>query len=209
MRVKELKVNHQSLFKVAMVLLIAGVMLAAFAPSEKVIGKVLGLVYLHIGFFAGSLILLCLVLILGLISFFKNSRKILNVIGAFYRIAFGGWFIYFLLSAAIAYLSWGHIFWQEPRMVIAVRVLFIFLLCFALNGFLERKYEEKIYFFGALFSILIWIFRYSIMHPKAPIRNSDVASIKIMALFTIFLTAISLITLAFAVAGKEMENDSL
>lgn len=199
--------KYQTLFRISIALLVIGIFSAAFAPAEAVIGKALSLVYLHIGFFAGALILLMSVLLAGFLVVFLKKGALQPLLKNAYEVAFASWFIYFLLSAAVAYLAWGGVFWQEPRMVIAVRILFIFFVALALNLFLERKSEAVVYSAASFISILIWLFRYSIMHPKAPIRNSDVTSIKVFALVSIVSTALSVILLAFSLAGRDLNRD--
>lgn len=65
------------LFKFSLYSLLLGLVFAAFAPPEKTIGKVISLVYLHIGFFAGAIILLFLSAANGLLCLLwkKNPVK--------------------------------------------------------------------------------------------------------------------------------------
>jgi|GEM_PF-1462666 len=197
--------KNQAIFRLSMFLLFIGILTAAISPSEKIIGKALALVYLHVGFFIGALVLLFLTFLTAFLLPKEKARSILT--GSFYTTGGIAWFAYFLLSAVVAVLSWGGIYWQEPRMIIAVRVIFLFLLAQALNHFLEKKYQDVIFGLAAFSSILIWLFRFSILHPRAPIRESNSLSIKLFALVSIISTALSILMLAAALAGRDLKND--
>lgn len=197
------------LFKFSLYSLLLGLVFAAFAPPEKTIGKVISLVYLHIGFFAGAIILLFLSAANGLLCLLWKKKSCEKTTEVFFKVAFLGWLIYFVLSAAIAYLSWGAVFWEEPRMVIAVKVLFIFVIAFLLDWFLEKRFRTQVFTGASALSILLWMSRYSIIHPEAPIRKSDVAAIKLTAYASVFLIALSIITLAISVAGRELRDGAV
>lgn len=199
--------HNQVLFHLSLFLLLAGILAAGVSPSEKTIGKALALVYLHIGFFVGSLALFFFTVLVSLLLPSEKARRVLT--GSFYNAGGVAWFIYFLFSAAVAYVSWGGIYWQEPRMIIAVRVIFLFLLAQAINYFFEKRYQHLIFGSGAFLSILIWLFRFSIFHPKAPIRESNSLSIKLFAVASIVSTALSIILLAAAAAGRDLKNDRI
>jgi hypothetical protein len=200
-----LQKRNRLLFRTSLFSLFIGLFAAAFAPTEKVIGKALALVYLHIGFFAGALVLFFLTIIAAILFSRIKAGRVL--IGKLYTTGGIAWFIYFLLSVAVAWMSWGGIFWQEPRMVIAVRVIFIFLIAQAVYYFLERKYVEVVFGSAAFLSILIWLFRFSIFHPRAPIRESNSLAIKAFAVISIFSTALSVLLLALSLAGRDLGND--
>lgn len=201
--------HNQTIFRISNAFLIVGVLSAAFSPSEKTIGKVIGLVYLHVGFFIGSFALLILTILFGVSWWFRKNKLLFIFNQNSYRISFFSWVVYFILSALIAKLSWGGVFWEEPRMVIAIEVIFIFLFVFLLDWFFDKKFTPYFYTAGSLSSIGIWFFRFSIMHPRAPIRNSDVFLIKISALVSIVFTALSIVLLAIAVSGRKIKDDIL
>ncbi|MCX7832018.1 MAG: hypothetical protein N2440_03865 [Actinobacteria bacterium] len=197
---------NQTIFRISLAFLVVGVLSAAFSPSEKTIGKVIGLVYLHVGFFIGSLALLLLTILFGIFWKLRKNQLLFVLNQVSYRISFFSWVVYFILSALVARLSWGGVFWQEPRMIIAVRVIFIFLFVFLLDWFFDKKFTPYFYTAGSLLSIGIWIFRFSIMHPRAPIRNSDVLLIKVSALVSIVFTALSIVLLAIALSGRKIKD---
>lgn len=191
-------------FKTSILLLIIGFASAFFAPSEATLGKILWLVYLHIGFFISALIFLLLTIVLNIYEFaFKKSTTLSLKAFGFALIC---WTIYFLLSAAVAYFGWGGIYWQEPRMKIAVTVLFILTLSYLSGLMFDVSLRKLIYGGASLISIFIWLQRYSIFHPKAPIRNSDSTSIKVLAVVSIASIVISTILLYISVYFRDREE---
>lgn len=189
-----------SLFRWSVFFLLLGVLVSIAAPSEKTIGKALSLVYLHIGFFLSALILLLISFLASVVAIrYAKAQKIANIS---FEFAFFSWLIYFILSAAVAYFGWGGIFWQEPRMIIAVRVLILLSAGLVLVWAFEQKASNLVILFASLMSIVIWLGRYSIFHPKAPIRNSDSFTIKALAVVSIVSIVISVLMLALAVHLK-------
>jgi MFS family permease len=192
------------MFRLSILFLVLGISAAAVAPSERTIGKALSLVYLHIGFFLAALILLILSLIASAFGVrYEKARRIANTSFSFASLS---WLIYFVLSAAVAYLGWGGIFWQEPRMVIAVRVLILLSAAMVLVWVMEERAKNLVISLASLLSIIIWLGRYSIFHPKAPIRNSDNLSIKALAVISIAGIVISVLMLASAVFLRDEKS---
>lgn len=192
------------LFKLSLAALIIGVGASAFAPSEKVIGKVLSLVYLHIGFFLAALILLLLNLIFQVAGLWNSSLSRFSRTSFYMAVV--SWVIYFVLSGAVAYFGWGGIFWQEPRMVIAVRVVIILLAAVAVSWVTPEKWKNIVFSAASLISIVLWLNRYSIFHPQAPIRNSDVMLIKILAVVSIVSIIASMLLLTLSLYLKEEKS---
>lgn len=186
------------LFSISLACLIGALIISVIAPSEKVLGKILGLIYLHIGFVLGALLLFLLSAV-GAIFYLVTKKDLFR---AFERnallLGMLSWIIYIAFSMLIAYLSWGAVNWQEPRLVIAFQVVFFVALILLLRLVANEIYSSILTIIGGIGSIAIWSRRWDMLHPEAPIRFSNSIEIKAMALAVILLVTISLISLLIA-----------
>lgn len=200
MKLKDMKGQSLSraLFSTSLVFLFGALIISALTPSEKVLGKTIGLIYLHIGFVAGAL-LLFLIASIGAVLFLKTGKGIYRVFESnALLLGLLSWVVYMVFSMVIAYMSWGNVNWQEPRLVIAFQILFFILFIILLRLMVSDIYASVLTILGGLGTIAIWSRRWNMLHPEAPIRFSDSFKIKAMALTVIFFIIVSLVLLLIA-----------
>ncbi len=200
MKLKDKKgeILPRAFFSASLAFLFGALVISALTPSEKVLGKILGLIYLHIGFVAGALLLFLTASIVAILSlkarkdFYRSLESNALILGLL------SWIVYMAFSMAIAYMSWGDVNWQEPRLVIAFQVLFFVLLIILLRLLVSDIYGSLLTVLGGLGAIGIWSRRWNVLHPEAPIRLSDSLRIKAMAVTVILFIIISLVFLLVA-----------
>jgi hypothetical protein len=173
------------------------ILLLLLSPTEKSLGWIVKLVYVHVGLVWSSLILFALSFFLVLFSFFK--REILFWARGGVLTAYIFWWLYFFSSLLVAYLAWGGVNWAEPRLRIALEAL-VFSSIFLLLAFnLENETWQKVFYFLTSFGTwALWLTRTSILHPDQPIRRSFSFALKAFA-FSIFLDILilSIVTMIY------------
>lgn len=188
-------------FRLSLACLILGILSAVFAPAEQTLGRILGLIYLHIGFVYGGLSLFIIAAVLSLIG--REAGK------TAYGLAIVSWVIYLVLSMIIAYLSWGNINWQEPRLIIGMNILFASIIVYLLLNLIDKPWSNYLLALGGAGAVAYWSTRWSMLHPAAPIRNSDSATIKLLALVSVISIILSLILLFVAVITRETKTSDI
>lgn len=186
-------------FRLSAGFVVLAVLAAIFAPQEQTLGKILGLIYLHIGFVYAGLLLFIVAAVLSL----SGNEKLIRSGKIAFGLALVSWAIYLCLSMVIAYLSWGNINWQEPRLVIGINIFFTGLLIYLLQSLLAAKWSRFLLTAGGVGAVVYWSTRWSMLHPAAPIRNSDSTSIIMLALVCILSIIVSVIFLLLSLVNKE------
>lgn len=165
------------------------------------------MIYLHIGLVISALILFLISGISYLAAIFSENKSTILISENSYVLGLITWILYTILSMLVAYLSWGNVYWQEPRLIIAINAIFVGIIVMGIKSFLK---DTPRYIAGAAgsFGIIgIWLRRSSVLHPKAPIRASDSLSVKLLALTTILMIIVSLMLLLTARVFQEREED--
>ena len=194
-----------TLFRLSMACLLVGIAAAIFAPAEKTLGKILSLIYLHIGFVYGALLLFLVSTFSAAVFLLRRRLKFLSLSETAFRLAFVAWVVYLVLSALIAIMSWGSINWQEPRWIIGVNIFFFSMMAVLVAWWLGREKAVYLYLPAGILFVLYWSTRTSQLHPYAPIRMSESAAIKATAVVSVVATVISLLLLALAIVQREVE----
>ncbi|MHB1420490.1 MAG: hypothetical protein ACYCX4_13060 [Bacillota bacterium] len=171
--------NWRKLFTcLTLVLVVLG--LTLFSPPDKQLGNVTKLVYLHGAVVYATFILFTIAALAGL-AVLAGFRNALRTAAGFYRIAIYYMFFNILLAPVVTRLTWGVYFeWAEPRFVITY---FLFALSLGLGliaGSLgSKRWVGLLYAVPAPLSVILLDLGTRIIHPAAPIFNSDSAAIKI------------------------------
>lgn len=186
-------------------MLLCGVLLAAFAPAERVLGNLLGLIYLHIGFVLGALVLFALAAGSALLAATSGSVRAREVARESMALGLFSWVVYVALSMAVAWLAWGGVNWQEPRLVNAFRV--IVWIAVAEGGRLvtRGRWDDVVSALEGAGAVAIWSRRGTMLHPLAPIRSSDSSSVKAYAVGVVasILASLALLLAARLVARSD------
>ena len=189
-------------FSLSLGFLILAIILAAVSPTEKTLGWLLGPIYLHIGYVLGSLLLFLFSAISAVFALFTQRGGSSGRAFVISREALGlatlSWLVYIALSMFIASQAWGGVNWQEPRLVNAFHVLIWVGACEVLMRVVEGKGRVAFTAASGLGAIALWARRGTMLHPFAPIRMSDSASIKGYALGVLISVVISLALLLYA-----------
>jgi len=160
-------------------LLTAAAVLLRIAPQEQTLGEGIKSVYVHVGLIWAGMAGIIVAGLLGLlISLFANERLLpwMKRIGwvalAFYAAGVA-------MSALASEANWGSVFWQEPRMRVALNMLAAALIVELLIGLLPWIRIQ-----GSLAVGLIVLLAWStfnaplVLHPRDPIRTSSSAAIQ-------------------------------
>lgn len=181
-----------------------------FSPEEKILGSLVRLVYLHAGLAFTALLFYLFVLFFSLVPLVVKDRlaflKSLSITALIF------WVAYLLSSLLVAHLAWGSINWSEPRLQIAWEIIFAAGLFFCLAYLFEEKKRISLvfYFLLGLVPILLWLTRYSILHPDNPVGRSPFLSIKIFAyLINLEVFSLGVLTFYFIYSFLEKEKGAI
>lgn len=189
-------------FGLSLGFLILAVVLAAVSPTERTLGSLLGPIYLHIGYVVGALLLFLVSAISAIVALVKerdrSSARAFAISREALALAVLSWLVYVAFSMFIAVQAWGAVNWQEPRLVNAFHVLVWVVACEVLMRVVEGKGRTAFTAASGLGAIALWARRGTMLHPFAPIRTSDSASIKGYALGVLISVVLSLAFLMYA-----------
>ncbi len=202
-------------FKLPLVIFLPGVFLALiltlyFSPEEKVLGSLVRLVYLHAGLAFTALLFYLFILVFSVVPLWVKDQLVF--LKSLSTTAMIFWVAYLLSSLLVAYLAWGNVNWSEPRLRIAWEIIFAAGLFFYLAYLFEEKKVISLffYFLFGLAPILLWLTRYSVLHPNNPVSLSPSLSIKIFAyLINLEVFSLGVITFYLIYSFLEMEREGV
>jgi hypothetical protein len=173
------------------ILSIALIMLTLMAPSEKTLGSVIKLVYLH---GAMSWVISLLLVITGVIAVCSLANKRWYATArASLKVALGFQLVNIVLVPIVTGLTWGVLFaWQEPRVILTVFLLSLTLAIYLIeDSFAYTKFGSLLLSLPGV-ARLITLGRIGrMMHPANPVGSSDSIAIKGFSL-GIFLVILAL-----------------
>ncbi len=198
-----------------MVIFLPGVFLALiltlyFSPEEKVLGSLVRLVYLHAGLAFTALLFYLFILVFSVVPLWVKDQLVF--LKSLSTTAMIFWVAYLLSSLLVAYLAWGNVNWSEPRLRIAWEIIFAAGLFFYLAYLFEEKKVISLffYFLFGLAPILLWLTRYSVLHPNNPVSLSPSLSIKIFAyLINLEVFSLGVITFYLIYSFLEMGREGV
>ncbi|MFQ5398098.1 MAG: hypothetical protein ACE5E7_00715 [Anaerolineae bacterium] len=162
------------------VLLSAAVIILWLAPEEQTLGQGIRSVYVHVALIWAGLAGLVIAGLLGLLLAATGSRRILawlQVIGwvglAFYAAGVG-------MSIVSSKVNWGNVFWQEPRMQVALNMLAVATLVQLAIAWLPWVRLRGVLAAG-LIIVLAWSTLNAplVLHPRNPIGSSSSSTIQL------------------------------
>lgn len=175
------------------------------SPSEKTLGYIVKLVYLHLAVAWTGLLFFAIAGFLGLIGVFAKGGWTRWSLAS-QRTALLLWAIYLVSSFLVAYLAWGGINWGEPRLRIGLTVLWLALVTVVLTlAFEAPRLAGLINFVLAVSVWSLWATRFDVLHPASPVWRSNSSEVKIysaLILATVFATA-ALIARGFALVARK------
>jgi len=176
------------MFILSLGLSLCALFLVWLSPSEKTLGSLVKLVYVHAALVYAALFTFMVAGVLGVTYIITSKQRIYLWLCAFQRTAFLFWGIYFLSSIILTYLAWGSIGWAEPRFQLAIHVLVMVSIVFLLSLWIDKP--KIIAFLNAgLFLIIFYLTStvQRIFHPSNPIGQSNSSAIKFYALTVLLI----------------------
>lgn len=154
--------------------------LLILSPSEKTLGDVVKLVYLHGALVRTGLLAFTAAGILGLAALIGRREGIARWSEAVGHAALVVWTVYVLSSMVVTYLAWGvAIAWSEPR-VRASAHIFLGAVAFWVIAYLVQDRRATVALNAAM-AALAWALVQSagvVIHPVDPIGGSASVAIK-------------------------------
>jgi hypothetical protein len=154
------------------VTLFIGIVLIWFSPVDSQLGPALKLVYLHGALIFTGLFLFAALGFVGIISLFRNSlRNLLFDIG---RTAIIFWVSAAIVGNIASELTWGGIYWNEPRLKVIIIIFIISLSVYFISTAYDNDKIKSI--LGIALSSLVFLLILGagkIMHPVNPFGAAD------------------------------------
>lgn len=175
---------------------VATLILTLLSPAEKTLGDLAKLVYLHGAIAAVALLMFAATVLLALAYLVTGRASIERWSAAVAKTAITYWVIYFISSLYVAWAAWGGILWSEPRLQVAIRVLFVSTIAVFLYNLLENK--KLIAVVNFLLGGTVWTLRLMadrIFHPMNPVGGSgDLRMILFFSGLTLTLLLAAIVT---------------
>lgn len=161
--------------------LVALVALLILSPSEKTLGDVVKLVYLHGALVRTGLLAFTVAGVLGVVALIRRRDSLMRWSESVGHTALVVWTSYVLSSMVVTYLAWGvAIAWGEPR-VRASAHIFLAAVAFWVLAYLVQD-ERTAAILNALLAPLAWALVRNagvVIHPVDPIGESASAAIQV------------------------------
>ncbi len=167
------------------------VFLLYLAPEERTLGAGIRAVYVHVAFIWTGLAGLFAAGLLGLALLLTGQPRLVAWLPTVGWVGFAFYAAGVAMSAVASKVNWGNIFWQEPRMVVALNNLALTVVVLAANIWLPWPRLR-----GLLHTLLplaiVWTTRRAplVLHPQNPIFSSDAVGIQLAFLGLFGLTAV-------------------
>lgn len=186
------------------------IILLLAVPSEKTLGNIIKVVYLHAALVQTGLLLFALAAFLGLWYLFQKKQKIIKYCEAVQETTLLVWVLYALSSMWVTFLAWGKLIaWDEPRVRSSAMILFFAVLVFLVTRWVKSDLFTAIT--NLMTGIFVWIITKAagiIQHPKDPIGSSNASSLRWLFMATFFITLlISILIVRWIVSGKLIQID--
>ncbi len=173
------------------VILVIAVLIGAFAPKEQTLGSSVKLVYFHASLMWVAYILYTISGFLALVHLIGASEPIYYKVQALFQTALIILLITGLLGTLVAIITWGGVFWQEPRLAMLIEIVLISVAAVVLANLSGApRVGSLAVLFAVVANWLLLLRTERVVHPTNPIFRSPVLAIKI---FPIIITLVLLI----------------
>jgi len=151
-------------------LAVAGVW-ALLAPPERTMGDAIRIVYLHVSATMAGLTCLYGVGALGLGTSFLPAPRVERALRSLWIAGMAAFVAGFLLSLVSARVSWGGVFWAEPRVRASLGVLAVGLVALAVDaGLSPSRARNLAWTVAAVLAFLALRIAPLYMHPDHPVK---------------------------------------
>ncbi len=178
-----------------MILLAAAAVVTILSPSDRILGDMVKIVYVHGAIIWVSLILFAITGGLGATQFIRARDSRDTYLLAFEGTATGFWFISTTLGFYVTYITWGGILWVEPRLWMTLEVAVVSGSIYSVsrlygNPVLNRALAVVLALTAG--GLLVNVGR--VFHPENPIFQSElIIQLTFTALAVIFFTTALLV----------------
>ena len=169
------------------------VFLLIIMPSEKELGGVIKLVFVHAALVQAGLLGFAAAGILGLYYLIRKKESICSWCLAVQKTSVILWVLYILSSMVVTYMAWGvAVAWDEPRVRASANILIVCMVFLGLTLWVHHKIFTAM--INIIMAVLAWFLVKSaviVQHPFNPIGTSDSATFKIyfISVFAIIILA--------------------
>jgi len=171
--------------------LVAAALWALLAPEERSLGAGIRMVYLHVSAtWAGITFLYGVGLLGGVSAFLPLPDGFRGWLRSVWLAGLAAFALGFLLSLMAAQVSWGGIFWAEPRMRASLGVVAVSLLALVVEtGVRGTRWRGLTWTVAALACFVILRSAGLFIHPDRPIRPTTPWSIRgtFLGMYALFL----------------------
>lgn len=159
------------------------VLLAWLAPAEATLGKAVKLVYVHAAMMWVGIGLISLGGIAGLLFLVFRNEALISWSSGSAVVGVALFAITGLLGAVTAKITWGAIFWAEPRMVMLGQIFLVaFLIAIVVRVSGSKTIAGLANFILGITTWVLLIRTERVVHPDSPIFRSDSIAIKVFPL---------------------------
>jgi ABC-type transport system involved in cytochrome c biogenesis permease subunit len=159
--------------------LTAAVVWALLAPPERTMGDAIRIVYLHVSATMAGLTCLYGVGVLGLATSFLPAPRVERALRPLWIAGMAAFVAGFLLSLVSARVSWGGVFWAEPRVRASLGVLAVGLVALAVDaGLSPRRARRLAWAAAAALAFLALRIAPLYMHPDHPVKEDTPPGIR-------------------------------
>ena len=180
-----------SLVGIVITLVAAGAW-AALAPPERSLGEGIRVVYLHVSATLAGLVCLYGVGILGAVTAARPIPAVEARLRPMWTAGLAAYVVGFALSLLSAWISWGGIFWAEPRVRASLGVVAVGLVALAWGGG-EGMSRARNLVWTAAAAVAFVVLRLAplYIHPDRPVQSTTPLGIRaaFLGIFVLFLAA--------------------
>ena len=178
---------------------VLAVVLAYMAPAEATLGEAVKLVYVHAALMWVGFGMLTLGGLAGLLSWFWRRGSALDWSYGFLYVGLGLLLATGVLGTVTAKITWGAVFWGEPRLAMLGEILAAGAVTVAAG---KLSNSEILAAGGNLaFAAVAWVLVLRtelVIHPASPIFSSESAAIRVFPLLiTVVLAAAGLLAVRY------------
>lgn len=154
-------------------LIALAVVLAWLSPSDKTLGDVVKMVYVHAAMIWASMAMFTVAGALGLGFLLSKKGFLCEWSWATSTSAIVLYVPGFVLNVIVMQMAWGGIFWGEPRFGMAIEILVIAASAYLIGLVIERPQVSAVLNLGV--AVVLWGLVLStprVFHPTNPIGDS-------------------------------------
>jgi hypothetical protein len=149
------------------------------APSERMLGMGIKVVYVHVAFIWTGLTGICLVGLLGLYGLLFGRDRLWRWTEGTAWVALAYFTIGIALSLLAARINWGAVDWHEPRTISSSFAVVLAILFLMMNRvILSARWRGLVCVVLSVTVVLLVELAPLVMHPRDPIGTSTSASIR-------------------------------